>query len=214
MERGGHRRLGWRGGILLVVIAIIVGTLVGVLIDRAQADPATPADSAQVRQLPPCDACYAKVRRPRQGARKYRHDRLGRAHRMRYTSKQKRIIVHALAKARRRLAREHPTARLARASQAQLWRNFTAHDSCYYRVNPGPPNTATWSCDGGYRSFPDDADWTGDDVDGAICSGLAGITVAGALAAGAGGPWLWAGLGAGWAACVWQDNLHDYANSH
>jgi hypothetical protein len=205
------RRLGWRGGALFVVMAIIVGTLVGMVVDRASS---APAPNTEAQSPAPCNACIAQVDRPREGVRKFKRDQLGKAHNVRYTKKQKRAITNALVEAQRKLARKHPTARLAAATRAQLWRNFTDHDNCYFKVLPGSPSLASWTCDGTYRDWPDDADWTGDDIDAVICSGVAGIGVGGALAAGLSGPWTWAGIGAGWAACMWQDNLKDYADSH
>ena len=37
--------------------------------------------------------------------------------------------------------------------------------------------------------------------------------IGGAIAAGATGPWTWIGIGAGWAACMWQDALEDAADN-
>jgi len=95
-----------------------------------------------------------------------------------------------------------------------MWRNFTSHDNCFYKVSGGSPNTAVWTCQGSVQKFPGaDADWRRQDVRALLCSGVAGISVGGALAAGAGGPWVWTGIGVGWALCVWQQKLEAMADN-
>jgi hypothetical protein len=40
MDRTERRRLGWRAGLVFVLLAIVVGTVVGVVVDRATGEPA------------------------------------------------------------------------------------------------------------------------------------------------------------------------------
>lgn len=210
-------RWGWRIGILFVAICILVGLMVGAVITRAQAMPA------------PCDSCHSVVKSKRMGVRKFKADMLGHVRKdIHYPRKAKRIILDKLMA----YQAHHPnsTGRLNMAAapgdpgqgldwtRAQMWRNFVSHDNCIWEVNKSMPiNAAAWTCrPGHYQKWIDQADnWTKRDVRGVICSGVVGIGVKGAFATGdatgPGAPWVWAGFGAAWTACMWQDKLEAMA---
>ena len=197
------RRMTWKTGIPFIVLCIIIGLLVGWLADRV---------SATERLVPVSDIASFVVT-PRQGVRKFKRHRLGRASRHQgYSAQQKDVILDKLMRLQRR---QHTRGISARTlTRRGMWRNFTSHDNCFYKVSPGSPNTAVWTCKGSVQRFPGaDADWQRRDVRALLCSGVAGISVGGALAAGAGGPWVWTGIGVGWALCVWQQKLEAMADN-
>jgi hypothetical protein len=207
------RRLGrgrWKIGIVFVVICVVVGLLVGWAVTEASGAEAAPALTAE-RPIchgedMPCPS--SRVRTTREGVRKYHAGRLGRAStNIRYTKQQKRLILNKLQRVQRRQARAHRLTTLRPMTRAQLWHNFTRNDTCAYTWKPysGTGTWAVWTC-GAQTPIPR-ADFTPREVRGYICGGITGIGLGGALAAGAAGPWVWAGLGAGWAACMWQDQL-------
>jgi hypothetical protein len=211
MTTRAKRRMGWKIGILFVVLCIVIGLLAGWVISRADG---AEGDRAARVPAPICDSggCTSRVTTARMGVRKFKSNRLGHAvASMGYTRQQKRVILDELmAVQRRQLARN--TLSFARPlSRVGMWRNFTSHDNCFYRVSSGSPNTAVWSCKGPGPRIPP-FDLTRRDVRGGICGGLAGIGVGGALASGVGGPWVWLGIGAGFAACMWQDKLEAMAD--
>ena len=209
-----NRRLGrvrWKIGIVLVVVCVVVGLLVGWAVTEASgAGAAAPVLSAK-RPIchgedMPCPS--SRVRTTREGVRKYHAGRLGRAStHIRYTQQQKRLILNKLQRVQRRQAGTGRLTTTRSMTRAQLWRNFTRNDTCSYTWKPsaGPGTWAVWTC-GVQQPIPR-ADFTPREVRGYICGGITGIGIGGALAASVAGPWVWAGLGAGWAACMWQDQL-------
>jgi hypothetical protein len=196
------RRMTWKTGIPFIILCMIIGLLVGWLADRA---------SATEELMPVSDV--ASVATPRQGVRRFKRDRLGRAHRHQgYSAQQKDVILDKLMTLQRRRNARGISARTL--TRRGMWRNFTSHDNCFYKVSHGSPNTAVWTCRGSVQKFPGAAaDWRRRDVRALLCSGVAGISVGGALAAGAGGPWIWAGIGVGWSLCVWQQRLEAMADN-
>ena len=197
------RRMTWKTGIPFIILCMIIGLLVGWLADRA----------AATEQLIPVSDNVASVGTPRQGVRKFRRHRLGRASRHQgYSAQQKDVILDKLMRLQHRRNDRGISARTL--TRRGMWRNFTRHDNCFYRVSGGSPNTAVWTCKGSVSKFPrTDADWRRRDVRALQCSGVAGNSIGGALAAGAGGPWVWEGIGTGWALCVWQQKLEAMADN-
>jgi hypothetical protein len=203
MSMSTKRRMTWKTGIPFIILCIIIGLLVGWLADRASA----------TEELIPLSDSVASVDTPRQGVRKFKRHRLGRARQHQgYSAQQKDVILDKLMRLQRRRNDRGISARTL--TRRGMWRNFTSHDNCFYKVSRGSPSTAVWTCRGSVRRFPGaDADWKRRDVRALLCSGVAGISVGGALAAGAGGPWVWAGIGVGWALCVWQQRLEAMADN-
>lgn len=178
----------WRKGVLFVILCVLVGYLVNITVEKAYG--ACDSDSG---------GCTTTVSSPKNGVRKYKNDRLGHAGKIAYSAKAKDVILDKLMK-----VQKQQNARVI--TRRQMWQKFKKQDTCFFKVSSGPPNTATWTCTGAYRPFPDDADWSREDVDAVICGGMLGIGVGGALATSTTGPWTWVGLGAGWVVCQWQDN--------
>ncbi|NUS57071.1 MAG: hypothetical protein HOV66_19775 [Streptomycetaceae bacterium] len=198
----------WRTGIIFLVGCVIVGYLIGLAATKASAMPA-----------PTCDAgCTSPVHTRREGARKYRHHHLGHVQsNVHYPRHAKRVILDALMAAQARMP-ARATGFSRRLTRAAMWRNFTSHDHCFFEVSPSPPNSATWTCQPGhYQRWVDNADWRPADVRALICGGIAGISVGGALSSGASAgpaaPWIWGGIGAGWAACQWGPVLESLAGN-
>jgi len=205
MSKAIKKGLTWKTGILFVLLCVIIGSLVGVIADKASAMCPDGQSS-----------CTGTVHTPREGVRKFKHHHLGHAPRnMRYSAKAKRVILDKLMHFQR--AHRTTIGDGGSLTRAQMWRNFTSHDNCYFKVSGSSPSTSAWTCDGPVRAFPDNANWTRDDVKAVFCGGLAGVGVGGAIATGAssgpGAPWVWVGIGAGWAACQWQSKLEDMAGN-
>lgn len=202
------KNMTWRTGIIFVIVCIIVGYLIGLVATKASAMPAPTCNSG----------CSSQVHTKREGVRKYRHHHLGHVDaNIHYPRHAKKVILDKLMRAQSRMA-ARSTGFEHRLSRAGMWANFTSHDSCAFVVSSGSPNTATWSCQPGhYQAWVDDADWHPSDVRALICGGIAGIGIGGALAGGAtsgpAAPWIWAGIGAGWAACQWQSTLEKMAGN-
>jgi hypothetical protein len=114
------RRMTWRIGIPFVILCIIIGLLVGWLADRASA----------TEQLVPVSDIASSVDTPRQGVRKFKRHRLGRARRHQgYSAQQKDVILDKLMRLQRRRNDRGISARTL--TRRGMWRNFTSHDNCF-----------------------------------------------------------------------------------
>ena len=219
----------WRATIWFVVIALVVGGMVGWALTRAGAAEPTDrahtassaSDGSRVRDVvcgegPGCTG-HSVVRTAAQGRRKYRGERLGRAAAdVRYPRKVRRVLVAEIRRAQRsgRLASSDAATGRAMSATA-VFRQFRSMDYCVPRYRY---ETAKATCYREQGSYIDPTGltkgkFTGRDVRTIICSGGAvGGLVGFAFRLGTVHPYGRAlGVGAGWAVCMWQDVLEEKA---
>lgn len=214
----------WKRGLAVFVVLVLIGYLAGVFITKATAatppDPAsavsgqTSADITCTNEASRCGTVKTKEK----GVKKFKAGKLGNAKGIKYTKKQKRIFTTKLVRAwnRRNARMAAPHEKVQRVTRKWAWKNFTKNDGCVSAWSPSGTTTPDyWTCSKSYT--PSDHDWTGRDVEVTFCSGLAAIGARTAIATGAasgpGAGWIWTGIGAGWAVCMWQDRLKRAADN-
>lgn len=219
-----RRHLTWKTGPIFIVLCLIVGLALGFVIDEATSAPPSPDRVTHARPL--CNSelrCNtSKVRTAKQGKRKFKAGKLGRAPvKVHYPKRFKKVVARKLA--RKLNKRMH--GKLHRASgwtpnSAWRWYLNSNSDTCIpIAKNRGQERVvALTSCEGqrALKNYTAETEWKAKHVRIAFCAGMATIGVGGALATGAGSgpgaPWVWTGIGVGAAGCLFQDMLEKMAD--
>lgn len=201
--------------IMAVVIGVVAGFLVGVTLSKAGA---APGERERQAKVPLCNEEFVcGVVNAADGVNKAKDGRLGRNIRTAtYNSADADVIVNALLRRQGRMIARGKLAPRAALSRAEMWAEFRRDDNCVYKKSgtgsgTWPPQ-ARWSCQWGTAVIPD-LDLNSGDVRGLICSGGAGVAVGVTLAASAGGPPAWIGIGTGWLTCMFQKVAEDAADN-
>ncbi len=210
------RRTAWPWGVGFVVLAILVGLLVGALIDRAQAAPSSSA-TASARVVPSCgESCSSStVKSKRQGVKRFKRGRVDRqkanVHYKPGVKKKIKRKLHRAYKAADAAGRVPSNAR-ATVTKAYLWRRFTATDSCGYRAMSGSPSLAQWTCDTPAPKINNQL--SKNEITGLVCWSAAGLAVPSIVLSGGTATTFWGlvGVGAGASACSWGGMLREYGH--
>lgn len=201
-------------GIVVLVLALIAMVLIG-FSDWPEAVSAPARSTTTTAQRTPvCDNC-STVSNKWEGARKFRHNRLGHAPRIiKYPPDMKRVIIN---KMQRRM-----NSRSARGpgggywTRAEVWQKFITDDGCVLQRYGAATSNATYKCSTDRTPWKLGVDVKPWEVRLLMCGGLAGVSVGGALAGsaftGPAAPWVAGAIIGGFAVCQWGGYLERQAN--